>query len=497
MNGDTPLAEALPQAGGQSLPGQAAQANPGPPDAQGTIEEALYGTQGAQGLNQLRAVAPGPSQGPPATIPGPSVAAPAPTGGGPDFNKAAVALGTVAAMGKGGPAAGIQAGLSVAQMGLQRQLLQQTLIQRAQTLALNDSSFLDKLKSVPVGNARLAMAADYFGRQGRPTPPAILHMLNDQDVLNRMSGPEIDARIKADPEFAQMYVHAMDKPLAFLTLHNDVQKSGADTERAINEAAASKLAPAEAAARLAGTRLSNQQKQMEIDSFYADMKKAVDVEARKQGLNPGTPEYTDYTNSRTAALEAKQAFEKTTQTNLAKLGSEGLSTAERDKHTQFANIAAFMAGGLKMLEDPKVAKNRGLLEGRLRTLGRELGVSQGNEDIYQTFSNLGSIMSVMQFPGRSRAFQMMQWLREHTAQAGDQLPLVRHRMQIMWALAHDSDALLLQRVPASQMAPVGGPGVRELTEGGRKGAAAALGAQVDAGVMTFDQAQQQLRQLPP
>lgn len=209
-----------------------------------------------------------------------------------------------------------------------------------------------------------------------------------------------------------------------------------------------------------------------------------------------------------ARLESKEQFAK-------------LPAMERNVYAQADQMKTVVTQVLAALDDPNVANDRGVVEGRLRQALYLGGFSTSpDEDAYITLSNFGKILGAQPFATRSRAWEYIKQIQQHLFQPGDTAELLRSKSAVIGTyLDKLQDSLLnaeqtvpqlreqrrieetgkkpqpdatgntpvttLKGGPAANQAVVQGQSVREL--------AAQLLPLVKAGTMTKEEAQQQIQ----
>lgn len=228
LNYDPTAGEAPPQAPApvNTLADLATVTAPTPTE---DLRTAAFGDQGAEQYARLAAAGQRPTSPGLAGIAGmPAAPAAAPSTSTPQPSDLMQLLGDVA-MGAAGKSD------DVAARGVREQQLQIQQQNARQSQASSDFDFLAKLKNMPV-QYRPGLIANYFNQQGRQIPPDMAAMIGDQQILARMTSPEIGDRVKTDPAFAQMYWFSMDKPEAFASLNDTISQSHAQAEKAISEA---------------------------------------------------------------------------------------------------------------------------------------------------------------------------------------------------------------------------------------------------------------------
>jgi hypothetical protein len=420
-----------PQATGNTLPGQAADLGDiaPAPTAEDALLAANFGDEGAQQYRDLRAA----GQKVPTTTAAPAQPAPAPApAGGGDLS----ALATGAANVTGDVLTGLATGDPTAgmQMRLKRQQLQQALQEQAQKIALDDATFVEHLQNEPL-DVRRDMIVARAVKMGRPISQAEANYIAQIDP-EHLEHTRLMAEQGDVTALASLKALFGGNPIDMVTAKGDIVKRSADSAKAVSEATitgakvpyAGRLAEAEARqkeAEAARAEASASSTPIRLSTAEADRLAKTDP---KYAL--GSPDRTNFIGRRTAEFEANIA--------LRKKAALPLAGAEATDFRKAQMAGAFAAAALATLNDPDVANNRGLWEGRLKSFYYLLGKDQNpNEDLYQTLNNLSGIMSSTQYSGGVRNMQYLNRVFEHTSKPGDELNLVREKLNVILGAAHE------------------------------------------------------------
>lgn len=446
----------LPPQAQTGLPAMAADLAdiaPAPPPEQPLLQ-AAFGDKGAQQYQALRAAGQAAPTG--AGVPE------APLGGvsglpGPQGASNVLVGGLQGLMGH--PEAG-------AQLARQQQQMQ---LQLNEEFRRNASEFYTALmpaafKQFP---GRPDLAASFLLQQARnrglQVDPAVLMKLNQDITDGKLTESEID-KVISDPTTP---VSTIERIGNYAKFGDDLAKGRAEAQEAVARAP---YAAPRAREELRGQQLGNDMKQMDVDSFYDNVEKRVVAEAKQYGYQPGTPEYTNYVENRKnqiAAAAKKMALEQTP-----------LSGREEDDFVNADRVGKFAQEALKLLNDPRVAANRGVVEGRLRNLAWQLGfASSPAEDLYQSVSNISGLMGSKVYSGGIRNMKWIDRVLEHTLRPGDELALVKDKVNVLLRAAREQQQGILNvhGRAASTLEPTVPPVVFP-GEGGAPGAPAGAGA---------------------
>jgi hypothetical protein len=282
-----------PQATGETLPGQAADAaaivGP-PPSAEQAILQANFGDKGAQQYQDLRTAG---QRGSPML---PGTPAPPSTGGG----DLAILLGgvtdtlgaTLTGFATSDPQAGIklqQRKQAIALQKMEMQKIQQEAVQRAQTMAINDATYVEKLQNEPL-DVRASMIQAYAAKQGRDLTPAEARYIAaiDPEHLNHTKMLAEQGDITALSNLKALFG---GNPLDMVTAKQDISKRNADANKAIDLAKITHEKVPFAAA----------------PKSPADMAAA---QATQEGLAPGSPAYNTRATSLTAQYKAQAELQQ-------------------------------------------------------------------------------------------------------------------------------------------------------------------------------------------
>lgn len=463
----------VPQATGNTPAGTAADlADIAPvPAPEDTIRQAALGDQGAENyaalLNAGRQAAT-PTAVPTGTTPPPTLPAPPPdTTPGGIAGLAGVKpgafdpiAGALMGLATGNPLAGRQALMQRQQAAL---AMQQHQIAAQREFRENASEFYTALvpaafKQFP-GRPDLAAAflQNAAAQRGLHVDPTVLTALNQDFIDGKLTSSQMNDII-ADPNTP---IDVIQRFGAKAKLVNDAIEARGHAIEATNKATASATAPAEAQAKLIGQQLANQFKTMDIGAFYDSIERKVAAEANQQGLKPGTPQYTNYTEARKAQLDAYAKRQIFLNTPLTGRNAEDFNQADR--------VSKFASAAQQLLNDPQVAGDRGVLEGRLRNLAWRMGFAQSeNEDLYQSISNISGLMGSKVYSGGIRNMKWIDKVLEHTLKPGDDLNLLKDKIVVLQKAAYEQQQGIINTAstPIGQLkptAPAPGPlgGTRE------------------------------------
>jgi hypothetical protein len=253
---------------------------------------------------------------------------------------------------------------------------------------------------------------------------------------------------------------------------NDLAKGRAEAESAIAESHAKTAPPGAPATTVVGVKtqeefrgakLANDMKQMDVDTFYDSVEKRVAAEANTKGYQPGSRQYSDYVENRKRQIEA--------ETKRTALAQTPLSGREEDDFLNADRVGKFATEAMRLLSDPTTAANRGVLEGRLRNLAWRMGFAQSaTEDLYQSVSNIAGLMGSKVYSGGIRNMKWIDRVLEHTLKPGDEINLVRDKINVLLRAAREQQQGILNvhGRAASTLAPTVGA-VAFPGEGGPQG----------------------------
>lgn len=293
--------------------------------------------------------------------------------------------------------------------------------------------------------------------------PAVAIKLN-QDMIDGKLTPA-----QLDDEISHGDVSTIERLGTHAKFIDDLTKGRAEARAATAGAAIAEAkepyAGPEAKAQLDEKNLINQKRQLDVDTFTDTLQRQVATEANglvKAGklTPPGTPGYTNYMVNRKTQLD-----EWTKRQNLR---NTPLTGQELNDFNQADRAGKFATEALQLLNDPEVAGNRGVVEGRLRNIAWKLGFKQSDkEDAYQSISNIAGLMASKVYAGGIRNMKWINRVLEHPPRPGDELGLVKDKINVLLRAANEQQQGILNTHgrPASQMKPT----VEAPTEAGGSG----------------------------
>lgn len=378
-----------PQATGASLPGQAADfADIAPaPSAEDTLLAANFGDKGAQQYKDLRTAgqrAPTPAAAPLTALAGmPAPAAPASQPGGIE---GMLGGGTGAANASpifrmlAGPEG--MAGTQNAELKARAAIQQRK--QQAQTMAIADGTFLHNLKDQPI-NMRAAMIQAYAARQGRELLPAeATYIANvDPDTLAHTI-----ERAKAGDVLAleQMSSLFSGDPMKMVNANTEMRKTNAEADRAVADATTAQ-ANAPFAARQAEAKTVHAEQVNQ--TFHDTAERRATAEAATQGLKPGTPEYSQFVQSRVdKASEDHARMVGEMKARLEAVKPTKLTSATRTMHESAPTLVKLLdrvEGDLNAIEaGPLASRFQDFLSGKIGTPNPEFVRYKNRADLAST-----------------------------------------------------------------------------------------------------------------
>jgi hypothetical protein len=433
-----------PQATGNTLPGQAADAaDIAPaPSAEDVVGPAAYGDAGWQNYQNLR------DAGRAAPTPAPAAPAPAPAANplgnlaGFNPNPTDVLGGALMGLATGNPTAGIQAQNARLDRVIKRQAALAEMQQRDQTIAINDATFVEKLQNEPL-DVRVSMIQAYAAKQGRNLTMAearyIASIQPDHLEHTRLLAEQGDVTA-----LATLKALFGGNPLDMVTAKNDIAKRNAESQKAVDEAA--KLhaeAPyfgknAESESRLKGAQAGEAESRLKAFEDTPERQAGAEADARAAAgdatMMHGTKTRDDFINARVSDLKAQQAEKIEVAKIRAQMMNKPLSNAMQKKVDEANDAYDLTTDILTLLKDPTIRADRAQLSQRAGDMLKyRLGVTlpQGVDSLIALQSLLNITAATQFLHGMRNPQYITQYIMDHMPKTVDPLDRMETKVENM------------------------------------------------------------------